>query len=70
MFLTPNSISEVDTVCRSIIIPRDSMAIAALNGAIEMMTMSQNWERYGTVSPDEAAERFMKSFEDYLVSSC
>lgn len=53
---TPDSAPD-DVSIRRISIPDTAQWRAIVNGALLEMTYPHNWEQYGTLTPDEAAER-------------
>lgn len=54
-YLTPPSIPAV-YACRRLIIPDDTEFIGAVNGALLELVNVHNWEKFGAVTPEEAAE--------------
>jgi microcystin-dependent protein len=68
-WLTPDAPAPTDYVCRRLRIPNDVNLIAAFNGALVMLTRAQNWEEFGTMIPEEAAELCQSIFLDYLESN-
>lgn len=67
-WLTPDAPAPTDYVCRRLRIPNDVNLIAAFSGALVMLTRAQNWEEFGTMIPEEAAELCQEIFLDYLES--
>lgn len=59
-----------DTVCRVIQIPNDPVWLALVDGALSELTKVWNWEEFGDLTPDEAAEQFSDIFWDYHGSEC
>lgn len=53
-YLTPNELGGDVIVC--ITIPADPLFKAALIGAITSLMLGQEWEKFGTLTPEEAAQ--------------
>jgi microcystin-dependent protein len=68
-WLTPNNIPS-DIICRSVFIPNDVDIISAVNGAIGELTNAENWEEFGSVTPEEIAERMLTLWVSYLEVRC
>lgn len=68
-YLTPDEIPAASR-CRSILIPDNTLILAAVNGALYELTHAHNWEQYGAVTPDEIAAAMQTMFLDYLNSEC
>ena len=68
-WLTPEN-TPTDTVCRRVFIPRDRTWIAAVSGALLPLIYPYNWEKFGAVTPDEAAARAQVMFLDFLRGDC
>lgn len=54
-YLTPETLP-TDFVCRVLTIPNDIDVLIAVNGQINELTKIQNWELFGTITPEEVAE--------------
>lgn len=54
-WLTPDQLVDAGTFCRRLSIPDDPHLIAAVSGALHELTLSYNWEQFGTMTPQEAA---------------
>jgi hypothetical protein len=68
-YLTPDSAPE-DTVCRTLEIPNDQMWLAIVDGALSELLSVRRFEKFGTATPAETAERFEQMFSAYLASEC
>lgn len=71
-WLTPDEIPE-GTACRPLFIPDDSAWLAIVSGAILELTRSWNWEQFGTLTPDQCAERMQilqQQFYDEICNDC
>ena len=64
-WLTPDAASG-DTVCRVLVIPVE--LLDSVNGALQELTYSYNWEEFGTMTPDEAAALCLQMVMDYYSS--
>lgn len=53
-WLTPDSIPD-PAICRVLHIPNDVGLIIAVSGALDELCYAENWEQFGTVSPEDAA---------------
>lgn len=67
-WLTGNSIPTTDFICRLLIIPNDLDLIIAVNGALDELTESENWEKFGTVTPQETADVMAVMWDKYIES--
>jgi Collagen triple helix repeat (20 copies) len=64
-WLTPHT-SPTTTTCRRLLVPNDPAYIAALTGAIVLLTYPENWEQVaGGITPQQAADLFRIMFFDY-----
>lgn len=53
-YLTPDTLPTA-YVCRVLTIPNEIDLIIAVNGQINELTKPENWEQFGTITPEEAA---------------
>jgi len=53
-----------DTLCRALLIPNDAEWLAIVTGAISELTYPHNFESFGSISPEETAERFLTMLND------
>lgn len=68
-WLTPDT-APTATRCRRIRIPDDETWIAAVSGALTPLIYAYNWELFGTLTPEEAAERAQTMVLEYFESDC
>lgn len=70
-FLTPDE-NPTGTTCRVLYLPDDPMFVAAITTALEQLTLAYNWEKYGTLEPEEAAAALSQMFDDFCfqVGTC
>lgn len=54
---------------RVLVIPGDLAFIMAVNGALTELQYEYNWEQFGTVTPEEAADAMRVMLADYFQSS-
>lgn len=59
-----------DTINRCIRIPRTQWALIAVDGALLELAERYNWETFGAVTAQQAADRFWLIWEDFLTSMC
>ena len=64
-WLTPETIPN-DEVERKLCIPNSPHILAAVTGAILPLTYPENWEAYGTVTPEAIASRMSEMLSDFL----
>lgn len=68
-YLTPDSLPS-DTVCRTVLIPDDIEWLAIVNGALSRLIHASNFEQFGSITPEETAERFQQMFFEFRDSEC
>jgi len=61
-YLTPDTIP-ADTICRVLFIPNNQEFIANVTGALQVLTNPDNWTKYGTLTPEEAANALVDMFD-------
>lgn len=64
-YLTPNTAPD-NAVCRALFIPDDLEWIALITGALQELTFTYNWEKYGTITPQQAADRAFTMFNEFI----
>lgn len=57
-YLTPDALPD-NTLCRALLIPDDPDWLALVTGALSELTHAYNFEQFGTLTPEETAERFL-----------
>ena len=68
-WLTPDEIPE-DDACRPLFIPNSSDWLAIVSGAILPLTRTWNWEQFGTLTPEQCADRMLLLMEQYYSGEC
>jgi len=68
-WITPDSIPAA-TRCRVLYIPDDDILFANISGALYPLTMVENWEQVGTVTPAAAAAAMKTLYAALLDSDC
>lgn len=68
-FLTPND-APTETICRRIRIPDSEAWMALVNGALVELIHADHWEQFGTLTPEESAERAQAMFLEFLSDEC
>lgn len=70
-WLTPNE-GATETVCRPLLIPLDDelFFLGAVNGALNELTKTYNWEAFGSMSPEDAAATMLAMYEVYISETC
>jgi len=61
-YATPDTIP-AGTTCRSLFIPDDELFLGAVRGALQTLIDSRNWEKYGDLTPQEAADAMVDMFD-------
>jgi len=61
-YLTPDT-NPADTICRVLLIPNNSEFLANTLGAIQALTFPENWDKWGTLTPEEAAAAMVPMFD-------
>jgi len=65
-WLTPDELPEDRPLLRGMYLPADSFILGAVTGALELLTEAENWETYGSETPDDTAEYFRALLEEFL----
>lgn len=65
-YLTPN-VAPASVVCRALFIPDDEAYLAIMRGALQTLTFPENWDKFGALSPEEAANMFMDTFNRFCL---
>ena len=68
-YLTPDTLPS-GTICRTVLIPDDIEWITIVNGALSRLIYAENFEQFGSVTPEEIAERFQQMFFEFRDSEC
>jgi microcystin-dependent protein len=59
-----------ETACRVIRIPDDPVFRRALSGALIELTKAENWEKFGTLTPEEQAQAFLDALWTFESDDC
>jgi len=59
-----------DDVCRQFVLPGDANVLGAIGGALEPLTKPWNWQKVGSMTPEESAEYFTALIQAYDLSEC
>lgn len=68
-YLTPDS-APSGRVCRTISIPDDWQWLSLVGGALSELTKVYNFEKFGSLTPEETAEFFTDLLADFQTSKC
>lgn len=68
-WLTPATIP-TNTVCLRLEVPQDTAIMAAVWGAILLLTEPENWEQYGAVTPADIASAMLTMQNNCMDDSC
>lgn len=68
-FLTPSTLPTT-FVCRELSIPNSPEWLALVDGALVEMVNAWDWDEFGAVTPEEAAQAALIMFGKYLESGC
>jgi len=69
-WLTPDS-APADAKCWRVFVPGGEKWEAAFRGALALLAMSENWEQFGSLTPEEAAQYFVETnFFTYEMEPC
>lgn len=63
-YLTPDSVPAT-TVCRVLLIPDDVAWMAIVTGALSALITPDAWQKYGTLSPEECADRMLQMLDEF-----
>jgi len=69
-WLTGDTPTEGDELCRGISVPNEIALVSAVTGALLPLTQPDNWEKYGELTPEETAEIMSAAFEGFVTSTC
>ena len=68
-WLTGNN-AAAGTICRRVLIPADINLRAAVSGALTALTEVNNWEQFGTLTPEQCAELMSAMYDAFLADDC
>jgi len=63
-YLTPDIAPDTAT-CRALFVPNDEQYLAIVRGALQELTFAYNWTKFGTLTPQEAADSFVDMFDRF-----
>jgi microcystin-dependent protein len=65
-YLTPNE-APGKAICRALFIPNNEECLAVVRGALEELTVSDNWDKFGALSREQAAALFVDMFDRFCL---
>lgn len=68
-WLTPDSIPGI-TTCRVLLIPDSEEIVAAISGALLLLSEAENWEAFGSVTPEEIASAMWGMWREFVDGGC
>jgi len=63
-YLTPDTTPDKAT-CRALFIPDSEQYLAIVRGALQELTFPYNWDKFGALTPEQAAENFVDMFDRF-----
>lgn len=66
-YLTPNTLPGT-TQCRVLLLPDNEEWIAIITGALEALAEPEAWQKYGTLTPEECAQRAQQMVDDFVLN--
>ena len=63
-YLTPST-SPTSIICRTLFIPDNEEFLANVTGALQTLTLPENWTKFGTLTPDQAASALVSMFDHF-----
>lgn len=70
-YLTPDAPITDRTVCRTFRVPNDPAFLSLLSGAVASLVFASNWERFGSLTPEQAADYFKQALlHEVTVEGC
>lgn len=64
-YLTPDAVP-LTTTCRVLLIPDNEAWIAIVTGALQSLCDPQDWQEYGTLTPEECAARMQVMVDEFV----
>lgn len=68
-YLTPDTLPS-GTYCRTVLIPAHIDWLIIVNGALSELLKAENFEQFGSITPEEVADRFEIMFFEFRDSEC
>jgi len=65
-YLTPDEVP-TENICRSLFIPDSPEFIAIVTGALQSLTVPENWTKFGALTPEEAAEALYDMLDGFSI---
>lgn len=65
-YLTPDTVPG-NTSCRALFIPDSDDYLAIVRGALQELTFEYNWDKFGALTPEEAAQSFVDMFDRFCL---
>jgi len=69
-WLTPDSPAPEDERGRCFTVPNDNALVGAVSGALLPLTDASNWQSFGSMTPEEAADIMSAAFESFVGGDC
>lgn len=68
-YLTPDTLPS-DFICRTVLIPNHIDWLIIVNGALSELLKAENFEQFGSITPEETANKFEEMFFEFRDSEC
>lgn len=68
-YLTPDTMPS-DVICRTVLIPNHIDWLIIVNGALSELLNAARFEQFGSITPEETANRFEQMFFEFRDSEC
>jgi microcystin-dependent protein len=65
-YLTPDIVPE-QVICRGLFIPDNEAYLAIVRGALQTLTFAENWDKFGALTQQEAADAFVDMFDRFCL---
>lgn len=65
-WLTPSAILPLGTACYTIAVPDDEGFRRILVGALGLLNRPENYEQFGTLSPEDTAKQFQQTIDSFI----
>jgi hypothetical protein len=65
-WLTPSATLPLGTACYTIAVPDDEGFRRILVGALSLLTNPENYEQFGTLTPQQASDEFRKTLQSFI----
>lgn len=66
-YSTPDEVP-AGTTCRVLFIPDNELFLGAVRGALQTLTDPDNWEKYGDLTTQEAADAMFPMFDSFCLN--